>query len=234
MAADSRLTVNRTVPMGDKQLKQIAVGWTDTVSKLFCTPGGAGISTCGDAGIGKKPITGFIESFIRECLPISVPVDVIPGKLIDYFGKMEPVPNVQFHVAGYLVKEGIPEQQVWWVSVPVKAIERRNKPGECGASWSGEVEIVSRLVKRAQLLEPDGTVSAILSEAEIPWNFFTLQDAIDFAVFATRATIEAIRFLSRAKTVGGPIDILTIKPDGASWVQHKELHGEVSASEFRT
>ena len=26
------------------------------------------------------------------------------------------------------------------------------------------------------------------------------------------------------ETVGGPIDILVIKPDKAFWIQHKELH----------
>jgi hypothetical protein len=60
----------------------------------------------------------------------------------------------------------------------------------------------------------------------IPWGFFTLQDAIDYAIYAVRATIDSIRFQPRAKTVGGPIDVLVIKPDGAFWVQKKELHGE--------
>ncbi|MFW6363069.1 MAG: hypothetical protein ACOC0D_04405, partial [Spirochaeta sp.] len=58
----------------------------------------------------------------------------------------------------------------------------------------------------------------------IPFEFFTLQDAIDFSVFAVRSTIEAIRFMPRPKTVGGPIDILAITPSESRWIQRKELH----------
>jgi hypothetical protein len=37
------------------------------------------------------------------------------------------------------------------------------------------------------------------------WNYFPLQDAVDFAVFAVRTTIDTMRFLPRLRTVGGPI-----------------------------
>jgi len=53
-----------------------------------------------------------------------------------------------------------------------------------------------------------------------------LQDAVDFSIFAIRTTIDAIRFQARPKNVGGPIDVLVITPDGAEWIQRKELRGE--------
>ena len=57
----------------------------------------------------------------------------------------------------------------------------------------------------------------------VPYSFFTLQDAIDYAVYAVKVTIDTIRFQPRAKTVGGPIDVLVIKPQDALWVQMKKL-----------
>jgi hypothetical protein len=57
----------------------------------------------------------------------------------------------------------------------------------------------------------------------IPWQFFTLQDGVDFAVYALRTTIDSLRFQPRPKTVGGPIDVLVLKPDQAFWVQRKQL-----------
>ncbi len=51
----------------------------------------------------------------------------------------------------------------------------------------------------------------------------TLQDGIDFAVFAIRTTIDTMRFQMCVKTVGGPIDVLVIKPSGAQWISRKEL-----------
>jgi len=55
-----------------------------------------------------------------------------------------------------------------------------------------------------------------------------LQDAIDFSIFAIRTTIDTIRFQPRPKTVGGPIDVLVIKPEETIWVQHKALRGVAS------
>ena len=53
----------------------------------------------------------------------------------------------------------------------------------------------------------------------------TLQDAIDFADYAIRTTIETIRFQHKEKTVGGPIDILIVKPnESPTWIKRKKLH----------
>jgi hypothetical protein len=57
----------------------------------------------------------------------------------------------------------------------------------------------------------------------IPWQFFTLQDAIDFASYAIRTTIDTMRFQARPKTVDGPIDILVLKPVEATWISQKIL-----------
>ncbi len=73
-------------------------------------------------------------------------------------------------------------------------------------------------------MTPDGKLGQPLPYFQIPYQFFTLQDAIDFCVFAVRSTTDAIKFQPRPKTVGGPIDVLVIKPDEAFWVQRKELH----------
>ena len=47
---------------------------------------------------------------------------------------------------------------------------------------------------------------------------------INFAEYAVDATIKTMSFQDCVKTVGGPIDILAIKPSGAFWIQRKELH----------
>ena len=54
-----------------------------------------------------------------------------------------------------------------------------------------------------------------LTDYQIPFNHFTIQDAIDFAKYAIQTTIDTMKFQHRGKTVGGPIDILIIKPDNA-------------------
>jgi hypothetical protein len=111
------------------------------------------------------------------------------------------------------------------VDVAQNKVKRLNPPGKPGASWGGEADILARLVQPVAILGQQGEVGQPLPNFPIPWQFFTLQDAIDFCIFAVRSTIDAIRFQPRPKTVGGPIDVLVIKPDKSFWVQRKELHG---------
>ena len=70
----------------------------------------------------------------------------------------------------------------------------------------------------------DGSLKQI-SKPPIIWDAMPLQDAIDFAVFAVKTTIDTIRFQARPKTVGGPIDVLILTPEGTQWIKKKELHG---------
>jgi len=62
---------------------------------------------------------------------------------------------------------------------------------------------------------------------DIHYELMTLQDAIDYAVFIVRATIEAQRFNQGSiQGVGGAIDIAVVTADGFRWIQRKRLHGE--------
>lgn len=120
--------------------------------------------------------------------------------------------------------------------------------------WDGQTDVLFRLIKSAYFVpggnsrrvakitvaskKPDGTTTVetlddrIIIPGFAPWkpdmsilcDYFTLQDGIDFAKFAIQTTIDAMRFQSVAKTVGGPIDILVITPSKVRWVAHKELH----------
>ena len=55
----------------------------------------------------------------------------------------------------------------------------------------------------------------------------TLQDAIDFSIYAIRTTIDTMRFQARPKNVGGPIDVLLLTPDfKPRWIQKKDYRGE--------
>jgi hypothetical protein len=57
----------------------------------------------------------------------------------------------------------------------------------------------------------------------------TIQDAIDFAIYAVRTTIDTMRFQARPKNVGGPVDVLLISPDEPPrWIQRKAFRGEIA------
>jgi hypothetical protein len=226
MAADSRLTLTTEEKKGESATVKLAVGLSDSNYKLFTTPCGIGISTYGAADIRGVPIAGYVDSFISAELGDGRDsVEAAAWKLARHFGSFDPRPATYFHVAGYAGGDA-PDQEVWQVDVATQEVRRISESGQQGACWGGETDILVRLVQPVAQVDQNGAVQAQLPQFPIPWQFFTLQDAIDFAVFAMRSTIEAIRFQPRAKTVGGPIDVLVIKPTGATWVQRKELHIE--------
>ncbi len=105
-----------------------------------------------------------------------------------------------------------------------KTCVRLNDPKNVWISWQGETDILTRLVNPVGLKQPNGTYID-LPFFPIETSFFTLQDAIDFSLYAVKTTTDTMRFQTRDKTVGGPVDILVLKPKEAKWVQKKELHG---------
>lgn len=65
--------------------------------------------------------------------------------------------------------------------------------------------------------------SVLFDNVSLSFANYTLQDAIVFVRFAIKTTVDSQRFISMEKTVGGPIDILVIKPQEAKWISSKEL-----------
>jgi hypothetical protein len=223
MASDSRLTLNAQSNSGGVLSIQLSVGMTDSNYKTFVTGSSIGISTYGAADIGGVPIAGFIESFIQTPAAASLTkVQDLSKEILSYFRNINPALGTFFLVGGYDPGQ-VPEQEVWYVSVADNVMEKVNKKDEQGAKWGGEVDVLSRLITPSGALDGTGKLAAPFPSFPIPWNFFTLQDAIDFAVFGIRSTSDVIRFQQRAKTVGGDVDVLVIKPSGTTWVKRKEL-----------
>lgn len=224
MAADSRLTLNfpRTTPDGKQHV--LSITNSDSAKKLFLAPNNVGIATCGPADIGGVPIAGFLESFIVEKLKDqSQNVEGVARELKDYFGAIGVRPGTCFHVAGYVQASQALEQKVFWVDPAGAASKQLNPSDKQGANWGGEIDVLQRLLNEVSFIQPDGSNPVPLPNFAVPFEFFTLQDAIDFAFFGIRSTIDTLRFQAREKTVGGPIDVLVIGPDSSRWIAQKQL-----------
>lgn len=225
MAADSRLSLNSKLGAGDGTALSLSVGQTDSTHKLFQLAGTrVGISTVGDADVAGTPIGGYMQGF-EETLGIDQDptVEEVANKLLQYFRDLPGPPKVIFHVAGYCRLQEQLSQQVWEVKVAEGTAKQVNVPTQQGAAWNGEPDVIARLLT-PMWQKTDGDQYRQLPQFEIPWGYFTLQDAVDFAIYAIRTTIDSMRFQVRPKTVGGPIDVLVIEPSKAYWVQQKTLH----------
>lgn len=217
MASDSRTTFSTitTQPNGTI-IHNNGIHYSDSSYKTFLTPQGIGISTCGQASINNKPIAGYIESFINEHKDGNV--DEIKDEIIPYFKGLCPTIDTHFIIGGYMKSERKYEQKLYKVLTATDGIESIDTKIQ-GAIWDGEIDVLSRVLTTMYL--KNGTA---LPDYPIPFNHFTIQDAIDFAKYAIQTTIDTMKFQQRGKTVGGPVDVLIIKPDNAFWIARKELH----------
>jgi hypothetical protein len=226
MASDSRLTLNaeQQTPTGQKVM--LAAGMSDSNYKTFLANGKIGISTFGQADIHGNPISGFIQSFISQHQDEDISVGAYAQALNTHFRSFTTIPDAGFHVAGYENDKGILRPRVYRVAPfhnRVNLINPENEQGEVqGATWDGESDLLLRLIQPVYLRDEHGQYKP-LPQYQIPWQFFTIQDAIDFAVFAIQTTIDCVKFFPRPKTVGGPIDVLIINRERAFWVNRKEL-----------
>lgn len=223
LASDRRITYHNTQEAEDKLIVREGIHITDTTDKTFMCPNGSGISTCGTATIGGSPLTGYIQQFIRENITLETGVDDIPPMLLDFFDKFSNKPDTVFIVAGYASQGQSKVQKLYRVFTKDNRIESA-KSHEQGAIWNGEADMLSRLINSCARKNSNGTYADYVQH-DILWEYFTLQDAVDFAKYAIETTAKTMRFLNRVKTVGGNVDILIIKPDETKWLVKEELHG---------
>jgi hypothetical protein len=229
MASDSRqsITIEGKTPEG-KDFKVETVN-SDAVWKTFLLERqGVGISNFGEDLLAGVPMASYIKKFIEEELAAADDVMTIPKKLIDYFRRLFPNADAGFHVCGYKKEGKVSVPHVYHCHVSRNTTERRNiKPDGSlayGATWSGQIDILASIVTPVAIKDDKGADRVIRAPAPIVWDAMTLQDAIDFSIYAIRTTIDTMRFQARPKNVGGPIDVLLLTTDEVRWICKKELH----------
>lgn len=233
MSSDSRQSVTLEGKMPEGKDFKVETVNSDAVKKTFLLEEQrVGISNFGQDLLGGIPMASYIKKFTEEELTTADDVTTIPKKLVEYFRKSFPNADAGFHVAGYKKENKISVPHVYHCHVSRNVVERRNvKPDgkiAYGATWSGAIDVLSSIIQPVTVQgDKEGEKKVIrMPVAPIIWDAMSLQDAIDFSIFAIRTTIDTIRFQARPKNVGGPIDILVITPDEARWIQRKELKGE--------
>lgn len=235
-----------------------ARGWpkvgSDYAYKVFQLGRASAASTFGWAWLNQKNIASLIEDFRRSG---QLPEDD-PQALAEALGRFFHQ-RYEEHVAagqdkavgrgklalGFIVA-GFDEKAVGrllHVFVPGPVVQERYRTDDCGALWFGQTDIVVRLIKgrdaRFNLDALPSEAREALEKMEYITHFrrFTLQDAIDYAIFLMKATTEMQRFSDGISAApgdiagtGGPLDIALVTAEGLRWVQRKELRGETEAS----
>ncbi len=219
MAADSRMTVQRNDERveGEQTTRvQQQLVLSDSAYKVVeLRKLGVGIAIY-DAGIiDNQPADSHVHRFEEEVLTTEDDVLSVGDKFLAYFQESFPGVAVGYHIAGYRQEERarVPHVLVGH-TVREPGIRRvnvdENGTTQYGITRAGDTLIANRLIDANYL------------------PLFTampLQDAVDYAVHLIRSTIDTMRFEPRFPSVGGPIDVLAVTPEGIRWVQRKELRG---------
>jgi hypothetical protein len=222
LAADSRLSITYSTREPGLPIEyRHTITASDANDKIFLLKERFGLGTFGAAEIKGVPIAGFINRFIEEKVSGDVEIDQLPELLLEFFGGSRGWPPVSFYAVGFKSERGVSSPHVYVVNIAGKAFHRANTAElPVGANWGGDTEVMARLLSHVKVEQ--GQQWSEFPAASIPFTFFTLQDAIDFAVYAIRTTMESLRFQMRPKTVGGAIDILALKAgEKPMWVQRK-------------
>ncbi len=231
MASDSRqsITIQRKDNTG-KTYPPIQTVSSDFVYKTYLLPKqNVGISAFGETLLGKMTTESHLKTFEEEDLTEKDDVETIANKLLNFFKRKFPQADSSFHIAGYKKKGRLSIPYVYHCNIKRAELKRLNVTPDkrkvvYGASWGGEGDIIAEILQPAWMKMPNGTLQQV-TKPPILWDAMPLQDAIDFAIYAVKTTIDTIRFQARPKTVGGPIDVLLLTPEGAEWIKRKELHG---------
>lgn len=214
LAADSRLTrtvIQKTTSGEETVQQQSLMVLSDASNKLVelrrveCAVG-----LYDNALLEGQPIDAHIKRFEEERLVDGDDVETTAQKLHDYLRTTFDAARVGFYVAGYRVEDRVSVPHLY-VGHTKKELLRPNLNGGkivYGVSRAGDNEVANRLIRQESLPAFDA---------------MPLQDAVDYAVHLIRATIDTLRFEPRHPTVGGPIDVMTVTPDGCSWVRKKEV-----------
>ncbi|MBQ2763549.1 MAG: hypothetical protein IJF43_00735 [Firmicutes bacterium] len=214
MAADSRVSMQ--IRKSDELQGLTGIRhYSDHFTKLFLAPNGMGISFCGEMAIEEGNLDVLLECFLKKNITEQTAVNDVAPMLLKYMQSLPKVPATIFHVCGY---EG--ETACVWRIFPKRNLVEKteDKP----LIWDGEGDILARLLSPVNMRVEHGAGPA-LPDFPVALNFFSLQDAVDFADYAIHTTMDAMRFQIRPKTVGGPVDLLVIKPDEALWLRKKTL-----------
>jgi hypothetical protein len=235
MASDSRqsITITGQTPDGRKMPPVETVASDFTYKTFLLKKQRVGISVYGNSLLGKVQMESHIKRLEEEKLSEGDSVDKVVDKLTSYFKERFPDADTAFHIAGFKKEKGASIPHVYACHVGKKEINRVNFNPSVnqvmyGCSWGGQSDIISTILKPYQILGPDNKPIPA-PRFPIIYDSMNVQDAVDFAVYGVRTTIDTMKFQARVKNVGGSIDVLLLMPEEEKWIQKKELHAGISA-----
>lgn len=188
--------------------ESIPAHFEDTAEKLIKYNDYIGISFSGHLEILHEnkvvKINDHLLQFRNDNVGVN-DIDILSNALLRSFDMYNQKPETYFHVAGY--DKNKKSFVVYKIDVKNRHCNKLDTTINDGI-YDGSVDVLNNMLRNNEL---NGDFSDLTKSIEF------IKNAI---IFTAEREIER----HGIKTVGGPIDILAIKPTGAFWIQRKELH----------
>jgi len=184
--------------------------FSNTYEKIHIMHNGIAVSGGGAYQTNVGPINPYLSYFFRNS--VFNTAGEAAAALLKYIEGIALNIKSGFHVCGYDPpdeKFNIPIPRLYFVNTKDHTISSLEKgtTGLMQHSANDYMEPMSKLV-----------VNNIKS--------LTLQDTIDYAVFAIKASAMFEKCVLLNNRISGHIDVLVIRPDSMEWVSKKKLHAE--------
>lgn len=225
-----------------------------------------GIITWGVGGIGSASVSTLIKDFRKRIMgmnrqyedwainPDHYTIESVAKRFKEFIFDEVYDPLIEdksnyyigFLVAGYSSNGDLADDMAeeWLIQINEDTCEGplliRDKE-ECGLSWHGEPEAISRLVFGfsdgfIKLLLDQGVDEDVLNEAienssaveaKMVFSPMPIQDVIDLAGFLVDLSKNYSRFIPGAVTISGPTEIAAItKHEGYKWIVRKHYYSQ--------
>jgi hypothetical protein len=190
---------------------ETSIRYTDFTYKSVLMDGKIGIAHCLNASVNGRTVNDHLQDFMKKYKGRGL--TRIPALLKDYFLNLNPKYKIEFLVCGYIneVAHG------YRVETQVGIEKLTTNP--LNVYWAGERDVPSRLFSTTYF-KRDGKY---LSHSYHPLKLseFSIPDGIDFVEFLINTSKNVMSWQECDQTIGGPIDILIIKPYEAYWYRRK-------------
>lgn len=251
MAADSAVSLLGTIqtPHGPEQVLLQTFEFGNKVARVKDHP--IGVMTLGLASIEARSIQSLIMEFEYTYDGVSAGPTYTVRKVADdllrfistryeaAYPKATHDQALGSYVGGFSANEFFSSQFVyefptstdWTILHP----DRPNGSKDFGASWWGQTDPLTRLIRGFSSPGMDELVRRGADQAmvrkwaddgvsamQLVFDGMPLQDAVDFADFAVQVTIGAFRFASGPPLCGGDVDVAVIRPGAFQWARRKQ------------
>lgn len=201
MSSDSRTTWK----------KKDSVTYTDKTYKTILMDNRIGISHCLNATVNGITIHEHLKNFIK--INKGKLITRIPTLLKQYFLELNPNCKIEFLICGYI------KEKPYAYRVETQGEITKLVTSSPNVYWAGERDVPSRLFSEVYLKRTNQY--KLHSSYKLKLDSMSIPEGIDFSEFIINTAKQVMSYQECDQTIGGPIDILILKPYESYWYRRK-------------